>query len=250
MHSAETIKATRVHMGAGLGVVTVSTTKTDSPFLLHPFKTFAVSDLVGDVAEVVHNSGEAAALVTHEAMVRSLMTQPVKTSSRELSREPGLRTAIKAAGGIRALAAIVGIQPSAVMKWRRIPADRIIQIEVMLHIDRKVLRPDLYRHREDQSGSTRRGADGEAQHGESGVMNARLDSDLKFRSVKCFARADENDNGICLEVLLRNKRELRLLFAKGSEALRLVFWDDNDEDCVVDPDYDEFKAFVDAAVQR
>jgi len=62
-----------------------------------------------------------------------------------VEREPGLQKAIKAAGGIRALARLLGISQASVAVWHRIPADRILEIEAGLNIPREELRPDLYR---------------------------------------------------------------------------------------------------------
>lgn len=62
-------------------------------------------------------------------------------------REEGLLLAIKAAGGIRALARELGMSPQALSEWRRVPADRILQVEAVTKISRKKLRPDLYQIR-------------------------------------------------------------------------------------------------------
>jgi DNA-binding transcriptional regulator YdaS (Cro superfamily) len=56
----------------------------------------------------------------------------------------GLREAIKKAGGLRALARALGISQTSLAQWRRIPADRLVQVEAVTGIDRTVLRPDLY----------------------------------------------------------------------------------------------------------
>jgi DNA-binding transcriptional regulator YdaS (Cro superfamily) len=55
-----------------------------------------------------------------------------------------LREAIKAAGGIRALARKVGVKHNAILKWRRIPPLRVHQVEKITGIPRSVLRPDVY----------------------------------------------------------------------------------------------------------
>jgi DNA-binding transcriptional regulator YdaS (Cro superfamily) len=60
-------------------------------------------------------------------------------------REEGLLLAIKAAGGIRALARELGMSPQALSEWRRVPADRILQVEAVTKVRREKLRPDLYR---------------------------------------------------------------------------------------------------------
>lgn len=59
--------------------------------------------------------------------------------------DPGLIAAIKAVGTRYRLAVLVGIHPSSVLKWRRIPTGRIVQVEKLTGVDRTVLRPDLYK---------------------------------------------------------------------------------------------------------
>jgi DNA-binding transcriptional regulator YdaS (Cro superfamily) len=61
--------------------------------------------------------------------------------------EEGLRLAIEAAGGIRALARLLGMSAPALLEWRRVPSHRILQIEAVTKIPREKLRPDLYRKR-------------------------------------------------------------------------------------------------------
>lgn len=61
-----------------------------------------------------------------------------------IDREPGVALAIEKAGGIRPLASILGIQHQAIHTWRRVPAERAIQIERALGIPKSQLRPDLW----------------------------------------------------------------------------------------------------------
>lgn len=42
------------------------------------------------------------------------------------------------------LAERLGISPSAISMWRRIPAERVLDIEVFTGIPKEALRPDLY----------------------------------------------------------------------------------------------------------
>jgi DNA-binding transcriptional regulator YdaS (Cro superfamily) len=58
--------------------------------------------------------------------------------------DPGKAAAVRAAGGVRALARLLGISAAAVCKWRQIPAGRIAQVETATKIDRCELRADLY----------------------------------------------------------------------------------------------------------
>lgn len=46
--------------------------------------------------------------------------------------------------GLSGLARMLGIRKQSVKQWRRVPEDRIIQIEELTGIPRKRLRPDLY----------------------------------------------------------------------------------------------------------
>jgi DNA-binding transcriptional regulator YdaS (Cro superfamily) len=57
----------------------------------------------------------------------------------------GLAKAIKAAGGLRALARQLGISHPAIMHWTEVPAHHLIAIEQATGIPREELRPDLYR---------------------------------------------------------------------------------------------------------
>jgi TorA maturation chaperone TorD len=59
-------------------------------------------------------------------------------------RDTGLSEAIRAAGGIGALARKLGIAQPSVSNWTRVPADRIVAVESATGIGRAVLRPDLY----------------------------------------------------------------------------------------------------------
>src|SRR3954464_3941059 len=60
-------------------------------------------------------------------------------------RDPGLSKAIDAAGGVTELARRVGISQPSVSNWDKVPAERVLSIEAVTGVSRKVLRPDLYR---------------------------------------------------------------------------------------------------------
>jgi DNA-binding transcriptional regulator YdaS (Cro superfamily) len=62
-------------------------------------------------------------------------------------RDEAVQMAIETAGGIRALARAVGVSSPSIMAWTRIPAHRILQVEMLTGIPREKLRPDLYRKR-------------------------------------------------------------------------------------------------------
>ena len=57
----------------------------------------------------------------------------------------GVRRALKAAGGLSALARLVKITPQSIQKWTRVPRKRILQLEELTGVPREKLAPDLYR---------------------------------------------------------------------------------------------------------
>jgi TorA maturation chaperone TorD len=59
-------------------------------------------------------------------------------------RDEGLSEAIRAAGGVGALAQKIGISQPSVSNWTRAPAERVVAIETATGVSRVVLRPDLY----------------------------------------------------------------------------------------------------------
>jgi TorA maturation chaperone TorD len=59
-------------------------------------------------------------------------------------RDPGLDEAIRAAGGVGALARKIGISQPSVSNWSHIPAERVLAVEAATGVSRAVLRPDLY----------------------------------------------------------------------------------------------------------
>jgi TorA maturation chaperone TorD len=61
-----------------------------------------------------------------------------------MARDPGLEEAVRAMGGVDALARGLGITQPSVSSWHRIPAARVLDVESLTGISRTVLRPDLY----------------------------------------------------------------------------------------------------------
>ena len=59
-------------------------------------------------------------------------------------RDSGLDQAIRAAGGVGALARKIGISQPSVSNWSRVPAERVVSVEAATGVQRTVLRPDLY----------------------------------------------------------------------------------------------------------
>jgi DNA-binding transcriptional regulator YdaS (Cro superfamily) len=58
--------------------------------------------------------------------------------------DKGIKLAIDKAGGMRALARAIGISYQSIQSWKKIPADRIIDIEDATGVSRHLLRPDLF----------------------------------------------------------------------------------------------------------
>jgi TorA maturation chaperone TorD len=59
-------------------------------------------------------------------------------------RELGLEEAIRAVGGVGALARALGISQPSVSSWNRVPSERVIAVEKVSGVGRHILRPDLY----------------------------------------------------------------------------------------------------------
>jgi|SRR5690348_1584894 len=59
-------------------------------------------------------------------------------------RDAGLEEAIRAAGGVGALAQKLGISQPSVSNWSRVPAERVVAVEAATGVTRGALRPDLY----------------------------------------------------------------------------------------------------------
>ncbi|MCJ2080725.1 Cro/CI family transcriptional regulator [Methylobacterium sp. J-090] len=55
-----------------------------------------------------------------------------------------LRQAIEVSGGATKLARALGITHQAVLKWRRLPAERVLDVERLSRVSRHDLRPDIY----------------------------------------------------------------------------------------------------------
>jgi TorA maturation chaperone TorD len=59
-------------------------------------------------------------------------------------RDAGLDEAVRAAGGVSELARQIGISQPSVSNWSRVPAERVLLVEAVTGVDRKILRPDLF----------------------------------------------------------------------------------------------------------
>jgi TorA maturation chaperone TorD len=59
-------------------------------------------------------------------------------------RDAGLQEAIRAAGGVSALARRLGVAQPSISIWTKVPAERVLAVEAATAVSRSVLRPDLY----------------------------------------------------------------------------------------------------------
>jgi Uncharacterized protein conserved in bacteria, prophage-related len=55
-----------------------------------------------------------------------------------------LEDAVAAVGSASELARKLGIKPAAVLQWKRVPAERCLEVERLTGISRHDLRPDVY----------------------------------------------------------------------------------------------------------
>ena len=61
-----------------------------------------------------------------------------------MQRNDALREAIARAGGLQALGRMLGISKQAIDQWRRVPAERVLEVERLTGISRYQLRPDVF----------------------------------------------------------------------------------------------------------
>jgi DNA-binding transcriptional regulator YdaS (Cro superfamily) len=61
-----------------------------------------------------------------------------------MDAKSALDTAIKAAGSASAIARHLGITPQAVLQWRTVPADKVLEVEKISGVSRHLLRPDVF----------------------------------------------------------------------------------------------------------
>lgn len=58
--------------------------------------------------------------------------------------DPGLRAALKAAGGVSALARLLKITRAAVSRWESVPVQKVVAVEKVTGVPRQRLKPELY----------------------------------------------------------------------------------------------------------
>lgn len=61
-----------------------------------------------------------------------------------MSRRTPIEKAAAAAGSKSELARQLGIAVQSIQQWKRIPAERVLDVEKVTGIPRHILRPDLY----------------------------------------------------------------------------------------------------------
>ncbi len=61
-----------------------------------------------------------------------------------MSTTDPLKTAIMRIGGAKALADQLGISRQAIEQWRRVPPERVLDVERITGVSRYALRPDIY----------------------------------------------------------------------------------------------------------
>jgi DNA-binding transcriptional regulator YdaS (Cro superfamily) len=60
-------------------------------------------------------------------------------------KDKGLAKAIKATGGVRALARALGMDHATILRWTRVPYERVLDVEQVTGVPREELRPELHR---------------------------------------------------------------------------------------------------------
>lgn len=61
-----------------------------------------------------------------------------------MTPEEACKTAIEKAGGPKRVGDHLNISGPAVSQWRRVPADRVLDVERLSGVSRHALRPDVY----------------------------------------------------------------------------------------------------------
>ena len=64
--------------------------------------------------------------------------------TQRMAMRQALQEAILQAGGLRALSRQLGIGHTAILRWDRAPALRVLEIERLTGVSRYRLRPDVY----------------------------------------------------------------------------------------------------------
>jgi TorA maturation chaperone TorD len=122
-------------------------------------------------------------------------------------RDTGLDEAVRAAGGVSELARQIGISQPSVSNWNRVPAERVLIVEAVTGVDRKILRPDLYSAPESISRESDDVAIARAQ--EYALLSALLARapDAKFLEKVAALRGDATPLGVAHAALAQAASE-------------------------------------------
>jgi DNA-binding transcriptional regulator YdaS (Cro superfamily) len=74
-----------------------------------------------------------------------LLSRESRAFIQRMRKPTPLDRAKDAVGGAVGLSKLIGITSQAISQWKRVPADRIVDVERATGIPREELRPDLYR---------------------------------------------------------------------------------------------------------
>jgi DNA-binding transcriptional regulator YdaS (Cro superfamily) len=126
-----------------------------------------------------------------------------------MTRDSGLKAAIKSAGGTRRLAALLDISPSAVAQWHHVPAERLIQVETETGVPRHILRPDLFQQTTETPATQRQR-----------LPNRRASENFDFtaQDLKFTATFSRDADGEVREVFLRSHKVTSMADINASDA--------------------------------
>src|SRR3546814_15773516 len=103
--------------------------------------------------------------------ILAFMSSGRTTKTRRMDKSPGLEEAIRAAGGIPALAHALDVALPSVSAWRHLPEKHVADAEALTGVERRVLRPDLYPESGMTAAAGRDEKIGRAAWGERGGQN-------------------------------------------------------------------------------
>jgi hypothetical protein len=77
--------------------------------------------------------------------VFAAIEEEIAASEMRVPSEPSfMQRLIELAGGPSALSRQIGVTPQAISQWRRVPPERVLEVERITGISRHELRPDIY----------------------------------------------------------------------------------------------------------
>jgi DNA-binding transcriptional regulator YdaS (Cro superfamily) len=63
---------------------------------------------------------------------------------RKIKDDLGLQQAVAKAGSAQILARLVGVSPAAISLWKKVPVNRVPDVERLTGVPRHILRPDFW----------------------------------------------------------------------------------------------------------